>query len=640
MFLPKIAFNNLATNRSLTLPYFGIMAIFSGFSYVLINFLTNSSFYKIPAARILIGILIFGFIMISLLMLLYGRYANRFMSDERNNNMGIFLMLGMGKKQLLKIIYLEKFYLFAGTFLGGFVFGIAYSKIFFLFIRKLIVVGSIREQYSLAAFSWLLILNFFIYVIIYLSEYRSLKRRSIMDIFNSKAKRDNPRKISVFMGLIGTFALLAGYGLALTSPNATTSFSRFIYAACLVALGIFGTFSSGVIMLLTAIKMREAIYYDRRRFVVIASLLHRIRSSALSLATICIFSTATLVSLSVLTSLYLAKDNMVRLSSPRDVTVLSTADIEPNLVSIATRNHVALTNRQKLKISQSVYGDIKGNHLSINLNGGLTNDYQITVISLNSFNYSNGTHYHLKDNEILTYVPNGIAKSSDYIINGVEVINVKQIKKINFIFSPLHSFQPNFFIITDNPEILQTILKEKPTWGIMAGYHVKGRKIDQKHFYDKLETTDFNQLGANVVSRRQTESMFNTLFGGLLFIGIIFGTIFAILTAVTIYYRQLAEGIRDQDDYKVMIKLGMATKNIQDNIKAQINFTFTLPMLFALLNLILALPILYKIMTTFGFNDVGLFLKAIVICLLIYHFFYWLICRYTSKLYYRLVSKK
>ncbi|MCB4936158.1 ABC transporter permease, partial [Streptococcus mutans] len=73
MFLPKISFHNLIVNKSLTLPYFAIMTIFSGFNYVLINFLTNPSFYNIPTARILIDILIFGFILISLLMLLYGR---------------------------------------------------------------------------------------------------------------------------------------------------------------------------------------------------------------------------------------------------------------------------------------------------------------------------------------------------------------------------------------------------------------------------------------------------------------------------------------------------------------------------------------------------------------------------------------
>ncbi|MCB4961685.1 ABC transporter permease [Streptococcus mutans] len=640
MFLPKISFHNLIVNKSLTLPYFAIMTIFSGFNYVLINFLTNPSFYNIPTARILIDILIFGFILISLLMLLYGRYANRFISDERNSNMGIFLMLGMGKKQLLKIIYLEKLYLFTGTFFGGLIFGFVYSKIFFLFIRNLIVIGDVREQYSLTAISWLLILTFFIYFIIYLSEYRLLKRQSITVIFNSKAKRDNPRKTSVFVGLFGLFALLMGYHFALTSPNVTTSFSRFIYAACLVTLGIFCTFSSGVIMLLTVIKKRRAIYYNQRRFVVIASLFHRIRSNALSLATICIFSTATLVSLSVLASLYLAKDNMVRLSSPRDVTVLSTTDIEPNLMDIATKNHVTLTNRQNLKVSQSVYGNIKGSHLSVDSNGGMANDYQITVISLDSFNASNNTHYRLKNHEILTYVSNGAAAPSSYTTNGVKLTNVKQIKRINFIFSPLRSMQPNFFIITDNREIIQTILKEELTWGTMAGYHVKGKKMNQKDFYDELETTNFRQFSANVVSIRQVKSMFNALFGGLLFVGIIFGTIFAILTAITIYYQQLSEGIRDRDDYKAMIKLGMTNKTIQDSIKVQINFVFILPIAFALLNLIFALPILYKIMTTFGFNDAGLFLRAVGTCLIVYLFFYWFICHCTSKLYYRLISKK
>lgn len=639
MFTSKISINNLSECKVLTVPYTLIMSFFGGFFYVLVNLLNNTSLSKIPQATLLKGILTFGIVIIFLVISLYGWYANRFFSDERNKSMGVFLMLGMSRKQVYKVICLEKFYLFCINFLFSIIFGLCYNSLSFLMIRKLLSIKGLENQYKPVAIIWLLFILITVYLFTYLTEYNLLRKSTINQIFSSKDRTESAPKANLILGVVGFVFLIIGYGLALTTSNVTTSFRTFILASLLVAIGIIGTFSSGIILLIGTMKKNTRIYYNRKRYVLIAGMLHRLKNSAVSLSLICVLSTITLIVISVMGSLYIEKRNMVNMLSPKEITVMAVGSkFESMLKNIANETKVSLSDKESLSISQSVYGDLANNKLDIDKNGGVTSDYQITVATLSSYNKSNNTNYRLNKNEILVYIQNKKLAKESLVVNGHTYTVKKQINQPRFMFSPGRSITPNIFIITDDTQDTQQILKNKPITIKMEGYDVKGTTLDKQNFYKRLNQTDFKKVGADITSRRLVQSLINTLFGGLFFIGIIFSIAFAMLTSATIYYKQLSEGVRDRSDYITMEKLGMTHKMIKAGVRNQINFTFTLPMLFSLFNLLIAMPVLYKIMVSVGFNSVGLFIETVVVCFVAYTLFYWLICHYTSRMYYRLIS--
>src|SRR5699024_7287880 len=65
-------------------------------------------------------------------------------------------------------------------------------------------------------------------------------------------------------------------------------------------------------------KKREKIYYRPRNFITISGMIYRMKQNAAGLATICILSTAVIVSISTSFSLYLGEEDILEKRFPRD----------------------------------------------------------------------------------------------------------------------------------------------------------------------------------------------------------------------------------------------------------------------------------------------------------------------------------
>ncbi|MGL5900601.1 MAG: FtsX-like permease family protein [Lactobacillaceae bacterium] len=638
MVTSKIAINNLFSNVYLIVPYLLIMSFFSGLLYVLINLLYNSSIYKLLQENMFSSVLILGVTIVFLLTLFFGQFANHSLNDECNKKMNVLFVLGMGKRKIYHIMFVEKTYLFLANTIIGTVFGTCYNTVSSLLIRKLLDIQSLKIQYCFKAWLWTVFILLIIYLLVYISAYRNIKFGSVL-IPDSNNNKQLVSKFDVLFGIIGIFCLMFGYFNVLKTCNITMSLKTFLFSAVLVFIGTLGTISSGIILFMNLIKKSKRIYYNSHYYFFIAGMTYRLRNNAIYLGIMCILTTVTLVVISVMVSLYIEKNSIIDSLSPMDITSLSANNVENTLKNVAIKNNIELVEKGKLTISQSMYGDLNKNRLTIHTDGGITNDYQITVVSLSSFNTSNNTHYKLKDNEIMTYVPNKNLNYSSYMINGETFRNVQQIKRMDFIFSPQRSIMPNFFIITNNQRIEKKIVKSKPHILQMEGYMVKGDTSHKIKFYNKLRKINFYKTGANVVEKNVLKTFINILFGGFLFLGIILGVVFAILNIAIIYYKQLYEGSQDQENYTIMKYLGVPSEFIKISIKTQINFTFAIPILFALLNFVIFMPILFKIMSSFCFYDLSLFIKIDVICFVVYTIFYSFVCQKASNMYYRLMIK-
>lgn len=87
-------------------------------------------------------------------------------------------------------------------------------------------------------------------------------------------------------------------------------------------------------------------------------------------------------------------------------------------------------------------------------------------------------------------------------------------------------------------------------------------------FYDNLES------GMSLVS----------MYGGLLFIGILFSLIFLMCLILIMYYKQVSEGYEDKESFAVMQKVGMGDREIKATIRRQILMVFFLPLAGAVLH--------------------------------------------------------
>ena len=131
---------------------------------------------------------------------------------------------------------------------------------------------------------------------------------------------------------------------------------------------------------------------------------------------------------------------------------------------------------------------------------------------------------------------------------------------------------------------------------------------------------------------------FYSLYGSLLFLGVLLGVVFVFAAVLIIYYKQISEGYEDQSRFAIMQKVGMTKREIRKSINSQILTVFFLPLILAGVHLAFAFPMLQKLLMLFGLTNVTLLVIITLACYLVFAVCYLLIYRVTSRAYYGIVS--
>ena len=169
---------------------------------------------------------------------------------------------------------------------------------------------------------------------------------------------------------------------------------------------------------------------------------------------------------------------------------------------------------------------------------------------------------------------------------------------------------------------------------------------EQISLYNDLceKVTDFatkEQLGyksVDIESQENERADFYGLFGALFYIGIILSLVFILAAVLIIYYKQISEGYEDQSRFEIMQKVGMTKRDIRKTINSQLLTVFFLPLLFAVMHIAFAFPIIRKLLLCFNLNNVPLFAVTTAISIVVFALFYTIVYRLTSNVYYKIVS--
>ncbi|MDE7404512.1 MAG: hypothetical protein K2M81_05330, partial [Lachnospiraceae bacterium] len=144
----------------------------------------------------------------------------------------------------------------------------------------------------------------------------------------------------------------------------------------------------------------------------------------------------------------------------------------------------------------------------------------------------------------------------------------------------------------------------------------------------------FTGIGNGLEERADTKAM----YGGLLFIGILFGLIFFMCLLLIMYYKQISEGYEDQNSFAIMQKVGMSDKEIKGTIRRQILLVFLLPLVGALLHTSAGMFMVDNLMAALGLFDGKLIILWTVLVSLVFIFVYGISYAMTAKTYYKIVK--
>lgn len=138
--LAKLALRNVRRSAKDYLVYFFTMtvvvALMFAFNSLIFSKEIRDSFQGVEIMEVMLGLATFFIVLIIAWLI---NYMMRFILEKRSREFGIYLLLGMEKRQIAKLYMRESVLLGAGAFLAGLVFGVLVQQILMAILYSMVL---------------------------------------------------------------------------------------------------------------------------------------------------------------------------------------------------------------------------------------------------------------------------------------------------------------------------------------------------------------------------------------------------------------------------------------------------------------------------------------------------------------------
>ena len=423
-FYLKLAAEGISKNRKFYFPYFLTCICMVMMFYIVAYLSMSADFSGIFGGDMLQSMLGFGVFVIGIFSLIFLYYTNSFLIRRRQKEFGLYNILGMGKRNLVKILLWENILTAVVSIAAGLVFGILFSKLAEMAAVK-ILGGKTGFDMNFAAkpVMWTVILFLAITLLIMLRMVVSIFRLRPVEMLRSENTGEKPPKANWLLAILGAALLGAAYYLAVAVLDPMAAMVLFFLAVVMVILATYFLFIAGSVALCRLLQKNKRYYYKTKHFISLSSMTYRMKRNGAGLASICILSTMVLVTVSSTTCLFAQSEDAVSKRYPKDLSVqisfadqttLSEEDTEPYISAveeILDEHGEAAENLEDYRMySLTVYQ--AGAEFMIDLAAGEqsgqidtdTGEFRgVYVIPLEDYNRLSGTETELSDNEALIY---------------------------------------------------------------------------------------------------------------------------------------------------------------------------------------------------------------------------------------------
>lgn len=662
----KLAVSNIKRNKGTYIPYMITCICCIAMTYMMF-FVTQSKdlSVQVPDSVMVTSIMFLGIAVIYIFSFIFLLYSNNFVMKRRQKEIGLYNILGLEKGHIMKMMAVETLFTSVISIIGGIAVGILGSKLALLLLLKILHVPAQLGFYVCVPGIVVCAVLFLPVVIVTL--FRNVHRVRLsqpIELLRSGNTGEREPKAKWLMALLGFICLGSGYYIAVTTKSPVTALGLFFAAVLLVMAGTYLLFTAGSIAVLKVMRWKKSFYYKIKNFTSISGMIYRMKQNAMGLASICILSTGVLLMLSTTVSLNMGIEDSLSDMFPYDAGF--------------TFNHVTFEEVPRLrnafdeavekekvpyeeKITQVVL-DISvarnGNDMEILTRdtAASANVEYLTVLPEEEYEKISEKTVELKPGEILAFQENG--GKGNISLNGVTYKVKEWLKE-----KPTYERGNNIFykttIVVTKEDLQKMDALQKELVGKDRGYlklefglYIEGGKeADIK--YGNLIREDLEPLTETLKGEEDSVSpwfqssireehyrSFYTLNGGLLFLGIFLGFIFLVGAGMIIYYKQMSEGYEDKERFEIMQKVGMSRKEVKSAIRRQILMVFFLPLLMAVLHIIMAFPMISRLLGLLGMMNTELYILCTAGTIVVFAVIYAAIYMCTAKSYYKIVERR
>lgn len=649
----KFAFKNLNAYRLSIIPFI----ISQGIIFIIFNIIAGliDNEYVRTRHEYLLTIIEFAMYVVAILVFIFIVYSTNFLIKRRYREFSLYSVLGLEKKHIRRILYLEFFILYLIILIIAVVGGYIFSEITFLGLNKILKdVGgrNFNVIFSVSALKKTLFMAVILYIFTIIKLSINIHFLSpIKLLFKSKKSEGEPKSRYILM-IIGVLFLVYGYYELITVKTALSALVSFFNAGIIIIIATYLLYISFTVIFLKYKKKRKS-YYKQEKFLSISGLLYRIKSNAVSLASISILSAGIMMSLIGTISIYCGIENSAKNIISREYEIakpiLDSKDYNNETKKIKEFIYSTVDDKNKIKNIFSSYqvmvpfekegNEFKKTGNDINLSKF---PYFLILRNLDGYNAMFNKNITLEENEVLLTANQKIGDIRELKI-GDKIFKVRQIENI----VPSNYAVETFLIVAKDLETIDYISKtltvinpktEKEfEYPAITSVSFDNDNVKNKEYVETLKNKAKDK-GYEVEVKSERIDAIYELNGGFLFLGAIFTIIFTIFIILITYYKKLAEAYDDRDKYDIMRKLGITDSLIKKTTSSQIAFLFFSPIVVAIVHCIVTSRLIYNLLLLFAFNNLTVYIIIFISIIAFFMVIYFIIYKLTSKVYLKIIG--
>ncbi|KTT80122.1 ABC transporter permease [Mammaliicoccus sciuri] len=533
-----------------------------------------------------------GVTILTIIIVIFLLYANKLFIKRRSREIGLYQLIGMTKREVFKIFALENFVLFTLTAVIGSILGFFSSKILLMILYKIIgIQQEAHLNFSIEAFIQTIVLMIAIYIIIAFQNAIFIKRKTILALMHEYNATDTKiKKIKLYeliFGAIGIVMIISGYYLSsvmfdnLSSAGMTTLYIRMLTILFLTIVGAYLLFRCSISLIFNTIRKYKKGMLSVTDVVSTSSIMHKMKTNALSLTIIAIVSAMSVGLLALSYVQYYNAEETARSTAPDDY-IFVNKEANQQFKKALDAEHIQYKERN-YGVTRYIIDDRKVLKNADETTGKAPNSPS-TVAKASEFK-----DLKLKDDEVAivgysdildkVITVNDEGKMSYKMDNQTHHLKMKSISKESYL-ATIITYNAPVYVVSDH------------TFDQMKKHEPKNDDLNQQYGVNLTNDKDvkkaekiFSKVKSETDSSMSYYEIYNDSKSGLgvmLFILGFLGIAFLLSTGCIIYIKQIDETEDETSNYIILRKLGYTSKDMSKGIALKIGFNFALPLIIGL----------------------------------------------------------
>ena len=593
--------------------------------------------------KLMITMLGFVSVFVAVILGLLIVYANNFLINRRKKEFGTYMMLGMSKGQISRILLIETIFVGIISLIVGLVIGVFASQFMSVLVGKLFAADMSKFEFVFSKDACIKTCIYFavMYIAVMIFNTFTISRYKLINLLNASKKNEQIKIknlwVCILVFIIGVVILGYAYYKVTGGVNELSTADTILP---IILMGIVGTilvFWSVSGFILKLVQLRKNIYLKDVNMFVLRQLHNKINTTVVSMSIICLMLFMTITILSSALSLNNTMRKDLEDTTPVDLNLYKTANLPENekmskaqiedsrktMIQTLEDNGVDMTKLKDVveipiyatneltwrDTLSPVYDEVKQQFPN------LLYETAEEIVKVSDYNkiarlYGN-IEYQLKYDEyiILCDFDNmknlrnkALKVDSTITIAGKEYKSKYDECQSGYIKMAGSHVNNGIILVPDSCNLTEDIKEET---FLAANYNATTEEEKEEiekictgetetEFSKNLNEKDITIDGMTKIAIIESSLGVSTI---VLFIAIYLGIIFLIASSAILALKQLTESSDNKQRYAILRKIGADEKMINEALFKQIGIFFLMPLVLAIIHSIFGIQFVMTIMS-------------------------------------------